>query len=90
MEGPPTCFTGYELLIKEKLSSENDCFGRIPEIIRLVKVLQTTDKYGVAIPANWQSGDKVVVPMPKNKTEMDERLSEGYECKDWYLCVKKI
>jgi peroxiredoxin (alkyl hydroperoxide reductase subunit C) len=62
----------------------------IPEIIRLVKALQTTDKYGVATPANWQPGDKVVVPAPKNKAEMDKRLSEGYECKDWYLCFKQI
>jgi peroxiredoxin (alkyl hydroperoxide reductase subunit C) len=62
----------------------------IPEIVRLIKALQTTDKYGVSTPANWQPGDKVVVPAPKNKAEMDKRLSEGYECKDWYLCFKKI
>jgi peroxiredoxin (alkyl hydroperoxide reductase subunit C) len=62
----------------------------IPEIIRLVKALQTSDKYGVATPANWQPGDKVVVPAPKNKAEMEKRLSEGYECKEWYLCFKKI
>jgi peroxiredoxin (alkyl hydroperoxide reductase subunit C) len=62
----------------------------IPEIIRLIKALQTTDKYGVSTPANWQPGDKVVVPPPKNKVEMDGRLSEGYECKDWYLCFKKV
>ncbi len=62
----------------------------IPEIIRLVKALQTTDKFGVSTPANWQPGDKVVVPPPKNKTEMEKRPSEGYECKDWYLCFKKL
>jgi Peroxiredoxin len=62
----------------------------IPEIIRLIKALQTSDKFGVATPANWQPGDKVVVPAPKNKAEMEKRLSEGYECKDWYLCFKKI
>lgn len=62
----------------------------IPEIIRLIKALQTTDKYGVATPANWQPGDKVVVPAPKDQKEMDKRLSEGYECKDWYLCFKQI
>ncbi len=62
----------------------------VPEILRLVKALQTTDKYGVSTPANWQPGDKVVVPAPKNKAEMDKRLSEGYECMDWYLCFKKI
>mgnify|MGYP001495068473 FL=1 len=62
----------------------------MPEIVRLIKSLQTTDKYGVATPANWQPGEKVVVPAPKNKEEMDRRLSEGYECKDWYLCFKSI
>jgi peroxiredoxin (alkyl hydroperoxide reductase subunit C) len=62
----------------------------IPEIIRLIKSLQTTDRYGVATPANWQPGDKVVVPPPKNAKEMAHRLDEGYECKDWYLCFKEI
>jgi len=62
----------------------------MPEIIRVIKSLQTTDKYGVSTPANWQPGEKVVVPAPKNKAEMDKRLSEGYECKDWYLCFKSI
>jgi len=62
----------------------------MPEIIRLVKALQTTDTFKVSTPANWQPGDKVVVPPPKTAAEMERRLSEGYECKDWYLCFKKI
>jgi peroxiredoxin (alkyl hydroperoxide reductase subunit C) len=62
----------------------------IPEIVRLVKALQTTDKFGVSTPANWQPGDKVVVPPPKTAAEMEKRITEGYECKDWYLCFKRI
>jgi peroxiredoxin (alkyl hydroperoxide reductase subunit C) len=62
----------------------------MPEIIRLVKALQTTDQFKVSTPANWQPGDKVVVAPPKTAAEMEKRLSEGYECKDWYLCYKKI
>ncbi len=62
----------------------------IPEIIRLVKAFQTSDTYGVATPANWQPGDKVVVPPPKTTAEAEKRLSEGYECKDFYLCFKNI
>lgn len=62
----------------------------MPEIIRLVKALQTTDKYKVSTPANWQPGDKVVVPPPKTAAEMEKRPTEGYECKDWYLCYKTI
>ena len=62
----------------------------IPEILRLIKALQTTDAHGVSTPANWQPGDKVVVPPPKTADEMKKRPTEGYECKDWYLCFKKI
>jgi peroxiredoxin (alkyl hydroperoxide reductase subunit C) len=62
----------------------------MPEILRLIKALQTSDKYKVATPANWQPGDKVVVPAPKTAAEMEKRPAEGYECKDWYLCFKKI
>ncbi len=62
----------------------------MPEIIRLVKALQTTDKFKVSTPANWQPGDKVVVPPPRTAAEMEKRPTEGFECKDWYLCFKKI
>ncbi len=62
----------------------------IPEIIRLVKALQMTDKNKVSTPANWQPGDKVVVPPPKTAAEMAKRPTEGYDCKDWYLCFKSV
>ena len=62
----------------------------IPELIRLVKALQMTDKGGIATPANWQPGDKVVVPGPKTVAEAEKRMTEGYECKDFYLCFKQI
>ncbi len=62
----------------------------IPEVIRLIKALQATDEYGIATPANWQPGDKVIVPPPKNAAEMERRTSEGYDCRDWYLCYKEI
>jgi peroxiredoxin (alkyl hydroperoxide reductase subunit C) len=62
----------------------------MPEIVRLIRALQTSDKYGVATPANWQPGDKVVVPSPKTSEEMEKRLQQGYDCKDWYLCFKEI
>lgn len=62
----------------------------IQEIIRLVDALQTTDKYGVSTPANWTPGEKVIVPPPKSQADMEKRLTEDYECVDWYLCFKKI
>jgi peroxiredoxin (alkyl hydroperoxide reductase subunit C) len=60
------------------------------EILRLVDALQTADKHKVATPANWKPGDPVVVPAPSTAEQAEERLKQGYECKDWYLCTKKI
>ena len=62
----------------------------IPELVRLLKAFQTSDQYGVATPANWQPGDKVVVPATKTVEQIELREKEGYECKDWYLCFKQI
>jgi peroxiredoxin (alkyl hydroperoxide reductase subunit C) len=60
------------------------------EILRIIDALQTTDKYKIATPANWKPGDPVIVPAPTTQVDAEERLKQGYECKDWYLCTKKI
>lgn len=62
----------------------------MPEILRLVTALQTTDKHGVATPANWQPGEKVIVPPPPSQAAAEKRMTEGYECKDWYFCKKNL
>jgi len=60
------------------------------EILRVVDALQAADKYGVATPANWKPGDMAIVPPPQTQESAEERLNQGYECVDWYLCRKKI
>ena len=60
------------------------------EILRLIDALQTTDKHGVATPANWRSGDKVILPPPKTIEGAAERLKAGYECIDWFFCKKEL
>jgi peroxiredoxin (alkyl hydroperoxide reductase subunit C) len=60
------------------------------EIIRIIDCLQTNDAHKVATPANWKPGDKVVVPAPTTQEGADDRMKEGYECTDWYLCKKNI
>ena len=60
------------------------------EILRIIDALRTTDENKVATPANWRPGDMVVVPPPSTQDTAEERLGQGYECKDWYLCRKKL
>jgi len=60
------------------------------EILRIIDALQTTDQYKVATPANWKPGDMVVVPSPNTQEMAEERVKQGYDCVDWYLCKKKL
>lgn len=63
----------------------------IDEILRLLDALQTGDKHGVACPAGWKPGDKVVVPAPKTQQAVQDRLADSsVELKDWYLSLKKL
>jgi len=54
----------------------------IPEFLRLLKALKTAE--------GWQPGDKVIVPPPQDAAAADSRMSEGYECTDWYFCQKEL
>jgi peroxiredoxin 2/4 len=62
----------------------------VDEIIRVVHSLQTVDENQVATPANWRPGDKVVVPAPQTTEAAEERMKQGYECTDWYLCKRAL
>jgi peroxiredoxin (alkyl hydroperoxide reductase subunit C) len=61
------------------------------EILRVIQALQTTDKHGVATPANWRPGDKVIVPPPNTQEMAEERVKQpNLDCKDWFFCMKKM
>ncbi len=68
------------------------------EILRAVKALQTSDKYGVALPHKWPKneliGDRAIVPPAGSVDaikEREEAKKKGeIECYDWWLCHKKL
>jgi len=61
------------------------------EILRVLMALQTSDKYKVAMPLDWQPGEKVIVPPPKTLNEMKERMADTTcERTDFYLCKKEL
>jgi peroxiredoxin (alkyl hydroperoxide reductase subunit C) len=63
------------------------------EILRVVKAFQVSDKYGVAIPANWPNNelmqDEVIIPPPTDIKTAKERRNKP-NCYDWWLCHKKL
>ncbi len=63
----------------------------IDEIIRLVDSLQVSSAHGVATPANWHPGDKVIVPATTTMTARVARLAdESVENVAPYLAFRKL
>ena len=64
----------------------------IPEILRTVEALQMADCTNGSTPANWRTGDPVIVPMPQTYCELEERqqyLSQNNNGISWYLSFKE-
>ena len=63
------------------------------ELKRVLIGLQTIDKYGVALPADWRPGDEVIAPTPGSFNAANERMDKpasGTRCYDWFFCLKKL
>jgi peroxiredoxin (alkyl hydroperoxide reductase subunit C) len=62
------------------------------ELYRVVVALQAADKFGVAMPADWQPGDDVIVPTAGSCGVAKERMENKGEmiCYDWFFCTKKL
>ncbi|MGI6787731.1 MAG: peroxiredoxin [Acholeplasmataceae bacterium] len=64
------------------------------ELLRIIKALQTSDKEGVATPADWQPGEPMIVP-PAGTTKLADNRMKGVkesvemECQDWFFCFRK-
>ena len=56
------------------------------EILRVIDSLQLTENHKVATPANWQSGEEVViVPSLQDADEINRRFPKGYRAVKPYL-----
>lgn len=60
------------------------------EIKRVLLALQTSDANLCAMPLNWKSGDKVIVPPPKTVEDMEAREKSNYEMVDFYLAKRDL
>jgi peroxiredoxin (alkyl hydroperoxide reductase subunit C) len=63
------------------------------ELYRVLIGLQTADAFSVALPADWQPGDDVIVPTAGSCGVAKERMEgkqEDVHCYDWFFCTKKL
>lgn len=65
----------------------------IGEILRVLTALQTSDRFGVATPADWQPGEEVLVPTDVASyvfPEKNEEKPTGVKCHDWFFCTREL
>lgn len=62
------------------------------ELYRILIGLQTADEFNVALPADWQPGDDVIVPTAGSCGVAKERMDNESDmtCYDWFFCTKKM
>lgn len=63
------------------------------ELLRVVKALQTADRFDVATPADWRPGDPVIVPTAGTCGTAEQRMGgsvDGVDCQDWFFCTRQI
>lgn len=62
------------------------------EIKRVLIGLQTSDNFGVALPADWRPGDEVIVPPAGSCGTAKSRMEgeEGMKCYDWFFCTRNL
>lgn len=62
------------------------------EIYRVIVALQTADKFGVAMPADWKPGEDVIIPTAGSCGVARERMASvnGMKCYDWFFCTKEL
>jgi len=82
-----------EGIIRAVLYYPQEVGRNMDEILRLVKALQVSTKYGVALPANWPNnelvGERAIVPPATTISEAKERLQK-YTCYDWWFCHREV
>ncbi len=76
--------------IKGIMHYPNSVGRNMDEIFRVIKALQVAEKHSVVLPLNWQPGDKVIVPPPRNVDDMLEREKSDYEMIDFYLAKRNV
>ncbi len=62
------------------------------EIYRALIAMQTSDKFNVATPADWNPGDDVIISPAGSCGVAEERMAgtDDLECEDWFFCTKKL
>ena len=65
----------------------------IKEILRILTALQTSDAFGVSLPADWMPGAPVIEPAPQTTKDMHKCIAAKTKDKNiesWYLTFRDL
>jgi peroxiredoxin (alkyl hydroperoxide reductase subunit C) len=62
----------------------------VPEILRLVTALRTSDARKIATPEGWTPGQDAIVPPPTTAEAACQRGCEGFATTDWCFSTRKV
>lgn len=63
------------------------------ELKRVLIGLQAADQFQIATPADWEPGERVIVPPAGSCGVAADRMQgkeAGVECEDWFFCTKEL
>ena len=60
------------------------------EILRVIDALQTADKHGVATPADWKVGSRVIIPPDVTDEEAKTKFPQGFDTIRPYLRYTEV
>lgn len=60
------------------------------EILRVIDALQLTEKHGVATPADWSVGNKVIIPPSVTNEQAKEKFPQGFDEIKSYLRYTEV
>lgn len=49
------------------------------EILRVIDALQIGDQHGIATPADWTPGDRVIIPPTVSNEDAQKKFPQGFE-----------
>ncbi len=76
---------GPDKIIKLALAYPMSTGRNFDEILRALDSLQLTAKHKVATPANWQSGDDVIIPATVSDEDAKQKYPQGFKTLKPYL-----
>jgi peroxiredoxin (alkyl hydroperoxide reductase subunit C) len=66
------------------------CGRNIDEVLRALDALQTADANACATPANWKTGEPVILPPPQTVADAEKRVQSEYDVTDWYFAKRSL